>query len=111
MHDYSPERGRNYYRLKQTDLDGTSSHSKTVAVNITTAVKLRLYPNPASGLVRIDAGDDTIQSVEVLNIHGARVLQASSTGQIDLGGLTPGVYVVRASDANGPVAWENVVKQ
>jgi hypothetical protein len=43
--------GTNYYRLKQTDVDGKFEYSKTVVVKSDneTAVPVKMFPNPAKG--------------------------------------------------------------
>lgn len=47
--DQAPEPGNNYYRLLQTDLDGTTETSRIIAVRNESSLsgKLVVYPNPA----------------------------------------------------------------
>jgi hypothetical protein len=48
LHD-KPFTGINYYRLKQTDFDGTFTYSDIIAVNVKSIEnKLSVYPNPVS---------------------------------------------------------------
>lgn len=49
--DNTPERGISYYRLKQTDLDGSFKYHKIVSVDLDkkSAVGFYAYPNPSSG--------------------------------------------------------------
>jgi exopolysaccharide biosynthesis protein len=53
--DYAPLEGKSYYRLKQTDLDGKTSYSNTVAVNFqkSDGGKLLIYPNPVTNSINI----------------------------------------------------------
>ncbi len=47
--DQTPRYGLNYYRIRQVDLDGTFSHSQTVAVTVDVGDRfalLKAYPNP-----------------------------------------------------------------
>lgn len=46
--DNEPIKGLSYYRLKQTDFDGTFSYSKVIAINFETTPELLVYPNPSS---------------------------------------------------------------
>jgi hypothetical protein len=48
--DFSPYDGISYYRLKQTDFNGSSSYSQIVSVNyIFNEDNLIVYPNPSDG--------------------------------------------------------------
>lgn len=48
-YDHAPTAGRVYYRLRQTDFDGTMSFSKLVAVDVPASDFRTVYPNPGSG--------------------------------------------------------------
>jgi hypothetical protein len=67
--DNEPFSGLSYYRLKQTDTDGTSKYSKMVAVRFETVEeedRFVVYPNPTEGAVlNIQFLDNTIQKAEI----------------------------------------------
>ena len=45
--DNTPFSGNSYYRLQQTDFDGSSSYSNAVVVNISNNTQLQVLPNPS----------------------------------------------------------------
>lgn len=50
MRDLNPFPTKSFYRLKQTDLDGTVAYSPIIEVNFEgTSSKINVFPNPASG--------------------------------------------------------------
>lgn len=51
--DPNPYSGVSYYRLLQTDFDGTRSHSEIRAVNIQLNQKYTIYPNPLQEVLHI----------------------------------------------------------
>jgi uncharacterized protein (DUF2141 family) len=92
-----------YYRLKQVDLDGTSSHSPVRSVSLTAAAAgLALFPNPAHGGAATLSGAVAGAAVTVYDALGRLVMTATAdaagTATLALpAGLPAGVYVVRAS--------------
>ena len=55
--DHHPFPATSYYRLKQTDFDGTSSYSNPVAVKLKNIFPITVYPNPTSGEVIVSGFD------------------------------------------------------
>jgi hypothetical protein len=98
-----------YYRLRQTDLDGTTAYSGVQAVHFAGATTpvLALYPNPAQAsatlsLASLPAG---AYQVRLLDALGRVVRQLPGTGglsqTLDLDDLTPGAYLVQVASIDG----------
>lgn len=89
-----------YYRLRQVDLDGTSTYSPVRTVALTPAAAgLALFPNPTQQLTTL-TGTAAHALVQVFDALGRTVTTATADGdgtaQLALPtGLAPGVYVVR----------------
>ena len=107
--DNKPVSGMQYYRLRQTDVNGHSTVSETVAVNFSEPVNpsVSLYPNPATDIVNIDFGTspDLVTGVIVYNAAGQKVLEFnnffSQISQIDISGIENGVYFLEISTISG----------
>ena len=91
--------GDAYYRIRQTDFDGSSSLSNVVHVPATEATALRVFPNPATGQANftlppaatfLTLTDATGRQVR--NLAGAQL----GDRRIDLGGLPAGLYTLTA---------------
>ncbi|MBF9220957.1 T9SS type A sorting domain-containing protein [Hymenobacter ruricola] len=90
-----------YYRLRQVDVDGTSSYSAVRPVVFGATSVATVYPNPAGRAATLDlsglpAGDYTVQ---VLDLTGRQVASYALPGAgqhpLDLQPLATGTYVVR----------------
>ena len=98
--DSDPLTGVNYYRLKQIDIDGSSTYSKLVSVTFEGNERLVIFPNPASDRlnIRIPQGNK-YSMIHVTDASGKLVLQktisSSSTADLDIRGLPKGVYVLQ----------------
>lgn len=102
--DHAPLPGLSYYRLRQTDLDGTVIWSEAVAIFMST-IRTAAYPNPVQSILTVQGawtgGDRT---AEVFDAQGRSVIQASlpaGANQIDMAGLPAGLYRLRISWAQG----------
>jgi hypothetical protein len=51
--DPNPLAGINYYRLRQVDFDGTTDHSKVVAITLDKGELMSIFPNPAKDRINI----------------------------------------------------------
>ncbi|MDQ3051392.1 MAG: T9SS type A sorting domain-containing protein, partial [Bacteroidota bacterium] len=119
--DESPLRGASYYRLKQTDFDGTESHSQVRMVNFRKQMQMSLFPNPFSGTtVSINTGaeDEMIINISVFDVAGKLVSSTnrnpgmfdSGITEIDFGKrLENGTYLVEINTTAG-VYRERIIK-
>jgi len=104
--DISPERGKNYYRLKQTDFDGKFNYSdiKTAMVK-PTEYGFLTYPNPVSVILNVKSGQEHGEML-IFDMHGrivikAQIPQGNHTTIIDVSSLPSGLYVYRLNSING----------
>ena len=91
--------GVSYYRLKQTDYDGTFTYSKTKSVFLENSESdLIIYPNPTSNIVTVSCPQEKQNILRVYDIYGIditsklEIIENGSTKTIDLSSLAAGVY-------------------
>lgn len=105
--DKAPLAATAYYRLRQTDADGTFSFSPVVTVKGTaTAAHALAMPNPGAGQFEIWLPAAEVLATEVTTVVGARVAApASATPNghlaIDLSTQPVGTYLIRLQTATG----------
>lgn len=98
--------GKHFYRLRQVDLDGKATVSKTVSVLMQSGVAvLQLYPNVVDQQTSrfTLAGLSGNSEIAIFNLAGARVVYITSekdTEMIDMAGLPSGAYQVLVRDLN-----------
>jgi hypothetical protein len=116
MIDPSPVAGVQFYRLKQTDIDGEFTYSSIVPVKFGSVAisEIVMYPMPATSVLNIDLTNDaeSVVDIKILNTLGQVVLNTTVTGsahQIDIQNLLPGIYFVEVS-TEGTVTKSKLVK-
>lgn len=101
--DHAPLPGLSFYRLRQTDFDGTETWSRIVPVLMpsTDEGPLVLWPNPATDALSI-AGLLPDEHLMILDAAGRLVLDAGlandARATIDLSALSEGAYILRVSN-------------
>lgn len=103
--------GRNFYRIKQVDLDGNFKYSKVVMVLIKDKVSVLLYPNPARTEVYVAIGSQVnAKTLRVVNTMGQPVMTRTVTGNgqtvnIGISQLSAGVYFTELFNSNNESVW------
>ena len=68
---------------------------------------LKLYPNPTNNTWRISTKNQVINSIEVFNILGKRVLALKPnaiSAEVDATGLASGIYITKISTESGTIS-------
>jgi predicted outer membrane repeat protein len=120
--DQAPSAGRNYYRLKMVDFDGSFEYSNTISIAGRKSIAFeveKVYPNPTAGDLNVlyNAKNTDNVAFEVFDALNRLVYSTSETPQIgsntasiDMRGFTNGVYYLTIANANGVKITRKVVK-
>ncbi len=102
--DDGPFAGLSYYRLRQTDFDGTYTYSKVVSVTIEPRGELEVFPNPSTGLftVRSPFQFNQVQLLDQLGRNAHIRVERINNREATIDGTqnTPGLYFLQVSDGH-----------
>ncbi len=101
-----PVYGKNYYRLKIVELDGSFSYSPVKMINRTDKAAISIYPNPSTDRITVTIDNTTAANnkIRIINASGALIKQinnASGSNNMSLGSLPAGVYMVQVINNSG----------
>lgn len=105
--------GTVYFRLSQTDYDGTTTSFDVVAVEVENAdseqIDVVVYPNPTTSVVNIKGAEAL--SVSVINSNGSvENLRQMSDNQYSVSHLRKGIYTLVVETSAGAVS-KQLIKQ
>ncbi len=108
--DQNPLPAYNYYRLKPTDLDGSTELSRIVAVNFGKQDLSILYPNPVTNRLFIS---EPASAIQIIDQKGQVVSQTASSPEegIDVQSLATGLYFIKFQKPNGKTQSQKFIKQ
>ena len=101
--DDAPLMGVSYYRIKQTDYDGTYKFTGIRAVRFNNESDFLVYPNPVNDYLTVRLGNvNAPVSIIIQNMQGQEVYQENYTEktikrEIDFSGYPKGMYVLKIS--------------
>ena len=103
-----PAASRVYYRIKMVDVDGKSSFSNTISIQLNANnTDMLLYPNPTSQKLTIQFQQalTTTDALQVTDVAGRVVIRqqltrAQKTIELNVTGLAPGRYFIRIPFGN-----------
>lgn len=77
LYDSSPiDDGVSYYRLAQTDFDGTVTYSEIKAVNFSAPAIVTVVPNPSAGTFSVIGKNIDLTTLSLRNLFGQQLLPA-----------------------------------
>ncbi|MBT1689899.1 T9SS type A sorting domain-containing protein [Dawidia soli] len=117
--DYDPFPGKSYYRLKQTDLDGTEEFLDIKMVRMEEHLPgLMVYPNPVeNGKLSVDFRDALTDDalVTISDVVGKVIFRSVATAgtrfyPVDLASSPAGVYMLRIANTQSSFEVKIVLK-
>lgn len=112
--DISPVAGKNFYRLKQIDLDNKAQYSPVRFVDLDKTSGLAVYPNPVSSTLNIISNYNFTRPNILIRDAGGRLLIQSpannGTNSFDVQKFAAGKYFVEMSDGT-TILKTNFIKQ
>ncbi|WP_343603729.1 T9SS type A sorting domain-containing protein [Fluviicola sp.] len=97
IYDYDPYLDVvSYYRLSQTDLDGTTRQHQIKSVKPKKISNLTIFPNPSNGTVQISGDSKTLQASRLFDLSGREIAlyTASESTSVTVSSLPTGVYTL-----------------
>ena len=121
--DDNPFNGVSYYRLAQTDYDGTIKRFDPIAVSCESSVTgYSVYPNPANEVLNIDIELTSYQGndveIEIVDINGRKIQSQNAQLdrgynhlEVDLSEIPNGIYMINFTGTRDYIKESRIIKQ
>ena len=107
-YDEAPLAGTNYYRLRQTDYDGSTAVFEVVSVELRGDDQpINAFPNPVRHELTVTLSQR--EQLQLFDVNGQRVLLRNAeagTQSLDLSALPAGLYYLRSASGSTTVVKE-----
>ncbi len=90
-----------YYKLKQTDFDGSFTYSDVIVITPENLpANVRLFPNPTIDKLTVEYSTGSLEAFSIFDSYGSAVTvpvsqQSSYSTDLDVTNLSPGTYILR----------------
>jgi hypothetical protein len=72
--------------------------------------QFNIYPNPAKERLRLQT-ELPLKHVDIFSLTGSKVLSQSYTEEVEIGMLSKGVYMLKATSNDGKVSTQKLIKE
>jgi hypothetical protein len=111
--------GKQYYRIRQVDLDGKTSYTEIVTATVQNDKQnITIFPNPATDEIRLanynSAGNVFYTNAQIFDLSGKMVKETvlrAGTASININKLPVGAYLIKIQTNNGDVYNQKFIKQ
>ena len=112
--DDRPLQGKNYYRLRTIDLDGTQTVSEVISVvNANPSLfNILVSPNPFTTTLYVKSSDNSEMLLNIYSAEGKKIASHSwqSGFNVNTSSWRPGIYLLQVTCRDGSVSTYKVVK-
>jgi hypothetical protein len=101
--DKKPKTGKNYYRLKKIDQDGSFEYSNIIVIDVNNENNIKVFPNPShNGMITIDFGEKNIEgtTITIMDSQGkiCKLIENVDKNQIEINNLVKGFYTIKINN-------------
>lgn len=117
INDQAPLPGTSYYRLKQTDYNGTSTYSQIASVSIESfRTGITIFPNPSSGTLNLEilsrkAEEEKGHALKIVDFSGKTIYSATIDPAVfrEQLILERGCYMLLFTETDGSVITRKII--